>query len=145
MESNVYPPPPWIHYLLLYFFLIEKSETQNISLKLICSNDINCGSPNGQCILNECICTKGWIINDQSGCTYQQKSKLTAFLLSFFLGFFGIDWFYLSVSNVFYIIAGIIKLITLGGFGIWWIVDWIRLLANGFQDGNGISLQDWNT
>lgn len=80
---------------------------------------------------------------DQSGCTYQLKSKLTAFLLSFFVGIFGIDWFYLSVSNVVYIILGILKLITVGGLGIWWLVDWIRLLANAFDDGNGMPLQDW--
>ena len=130
--------------LLILFLFIEKVSTQNVSSKLICSIDNNCAYPNGQCILNQCICSKGWIIIDQSGCTYQQKSKLTAFLLSFFVGIFGADWFYLSVSNGVYIIVGLIKLITLGACGIWWIIDWIRLLANAFPDGNGIPLQDWN-
>jgi TM2 domain-containing membrane protein YozV len=130
--------------LLIFFLFIVESQTQNVSSKLICSNNINCGSPNGQCVSNQCICSRGWIITDQSGCTYQLKSKLTAFLLSFFVGFFGVDWFYLSLGNGAYIIAGIIKLITCGGFGIWWIVDWIRLLANAFLDGNGIYLLDWN-
>lgn len=130
--------------VLIFFFLIKIFQTQNSSSKLICSSDVNCAFPNGQCLLNQCICSKGWIIRDQSGCTYQQKSKLTAFLLSFFVGIFGVDWFYLSVGNAAYIVAGIIKLITFGGLGIWWIVDWIRLLANAFQDGNGIPLLDWN-
>ncbi len=129
--------------LLMLFLLIIKCQSQNLSSKLICSTNLNCGSPNGECILNQCICSRGWIIIDQSGCTYQLKSKLTAFLLSFFVGVFGVDWFYLSVTNAAYIIVGIIKLITFGGFGIWWIVDWIRLLANAFPDGNGINLQDW--
>ncbi|CAF1165870.1 unnamed protein product [Adineta steineri] len=131
--------------LLILLILIQINQSQNISLKLICSNDNTCGYPNGECILNECICLKGWIIQDHyDGCTYQQKSKLTAFLLSFFLGIFGVDWFYLSCGNFAYIIAGIIKLITLGACGIWWLVDWIRLLANAFQDGNGMPLLNWN-
>jgi len=123
--------------------LMKNSKTANSSLKFICSSDVNCGYPNGECVLNECICSKGWIIRDQSGCIYQQKSKLIAFLLSFFVGIFGVDWFYLSCSNPAYIIAGFIKLITFGAFGIWWIIDWIRILANDFYDGNGIQLQDW--
>ncbi|CAF0945865.1 unnamed protein product [Rotaria sp. Silwood1] len=131
--------------MLIVLMILKKSETKNSSYKLICSNDKTCNLPNGYCLLNECICSKGWITTDLStGCTYQQKLKLTAFLLSFFVGFFGVDWFYLSVSNPAYIIAGIIKLITLGGFGIWWIVDWIRLLADAFLDGNGFPLLDWN-
>lgn len=129
--------------LFIFFSVTTKCQTQNYSSKLICTTDIDCGFPNGQCLLNECICSKGWIIIDKSGCIYQQKLKLTAFLLSFFVGFFGIDWFYLSVGNAAYIIAGFIKLMTLGGFGIWWLVDWIRLLCNAFLDGNGITLFDW--
>jgi len=27
--------------------------------------------------------------------------------------------------------------------GIWVLVDWIRILAGGFKDGNGVSLKDW--
>merc|ERR1712080_26411 len=45
------------------------------------------------------------------------KSKLVAFLLSFFLGEFGVDWFYLSNGSAGYIVAGIFKLITLGFLG----------------------------
>jgi TM2 domain-containing membrane protein YozV len=131
--------------LLLFFFLTTKCKTENSSIQLICSSNQNCAYPNGQCVLNQCVCSKGWIIVDQSGCTYQLKSKLTAFLLSFFVGTFGVDWFYLSRGNPAYIIAGIIKLITFGGLGIWWLVDWIRLLANAFLDGNGMPLSDWNT
>ncbi len=27
--------------------------------------------------------------------------------------------------------------------GIWVLVDWIRILAGGFKDGNGVTLKDW--
>lgn len=53
------------------------------------------------------------------------KNKLTALLLSIFLGALGVDRFYLG-----YIGAGILKLVTAGGFGIWWVID-IILIATG--------------
>jgi len=28
--------------------------------------------------------------------------------------------------------------------GIWVLVDLIRILADGFKDGNGVSLKDWS-
>lgn len=122
---------------------------QNISSRATdpCSSNLNC--IHGICDRNRtipvCICDRGWVLaRDDSGlCTYQQKSKLAAFLLSFFVGGFGADWFYLSVGNAGYIVAGVFKLLTLGGIGIWWLVDWIRLLTNSFPDGQGIALLEW--
>ena len=48
----------------------------------------------------------------------EPRSKLVAFLLSFFLGGFGADWFYLSRGFEIFIIIGIVKfiLISLAGF-----------------------------
>lgn len=67
-------------------------------------------------------------------------SKLVTFLLSFFVGMFGVDWFYLSAGTPAYIVGGFFKLLTGGGAGIWWFVDWIRVLADAFPDGNGVPL-----
>lgn len=133
-----------VYGIWIFLLLINKYECENSLTKFVCLSNANCAYPNGQCVSNECICSRGWIVRDQTGCTYQLKSKLTAFLLSFFVGILGIDWFYLSVGNAVYIILGLIKLITFGGLGIWWIVDWIRILVNAFDDGNGVYLQDWN-
>ena len=132
------------------------------------------------------------------------KQQLTAFLLSFFLGGFGADWFYLAQGSTAYIAVGVTKLLlcmwplvlccciccsacfvgALRGAGvqerrteiqrnfkysaqnkcgnilgcliyllcmtvfiilffgplIWWIVDFVRILAGTFPDGNGQDL-----
>ena len=66
------------------------------------------------------------------------KSRLVAFLLSLLLGYFGMDWFYLADVNIWYMVAGIVKVLTGGGFGIWWLVDVVRILTGAWShDGGG--------
>jgi len=69
-------------------------------------------------------------------------SKRDTFLVSFFVGWTGADWFYLSAGSFAYIVGGVFKLLTIGGALIWWLVDWIRVLADAFPDGNGMPLLD---
>merc|ERR1719266_272356 len=90
-----------------------------------------------------CECDVGWINHDGKPCSYELKPKLTAFLISFFVGWLGADWFYLAQGSGAYICAGVFKLLTLGGLGIWALVDWIRILCDGFTDGNGMELRGW--
>ena len=135
------------HLLCISLLIVTVFFTPSISLATTsCTSNADCGS-NGVCATSTstCNCTKANYVTVQSDkpCAYEQKSKLTAFLLSFFLGGFGADWFYLSAGNGGYIAAGVFKLLTLGGAGIWALVDWIRILANAFPDGKGVSLQDW--
>ena len=63
------------------------------------------------------------------------KSYLTTFLLAFFLGWLGIDRFYTEQIGL-----GIVKLITLGGCGIWSLIDTIIVLAGGRKDKYGRAL-----
>lgn len=51
-----------------------------------------------------------------------QKKWLTAFILSLLLGVVGADRFYLGKSG-----TAFLKLITLGGFGIWALIDFIMI------------------
>jgi TM2 domain-containing membrane protein YozV len=62
------------------------------------------------------------------------KSKTAAILLSFFLGGFGIDRFYLGYTGL-----GVLKLLTGGVFGILWLIDFIRIITGGLipRDGSG--------
>jgi TM2 domain-containing membrane protein YozV len=60
------------------------------------------------------------------------KSYPATWLLSYFLGSFGIDRFYKGQ-----IWTGILKLITFGGFGIWHIVDWAVLGLGTPRDKKG--------
>lgn len=57
---------------------------------------------------------------------------LILLLLSFFVGSLGVDRFYVGKIG-----TGILKLITCGGFGIWWLIDLILIICERFTDANG--------
>lgn len=85
------------------------------------------------------ICTScGFALNTFNG---EQKSKLVACLLAFFIGSLGIHDFYLGYTKY-----GIIKIIltccTGVGGSIWALIDLIRLLTGSLHtDANGNELK----
>jgi TM2 domain-containing membrane protein YozV len=66
----------------------------------------------------------------------QKKSQSVAFLLSYFLGLFGADRFYLGQMGL-----GIAKLLTCGGLGIWQLIDVILLGIGSMKDAEGQELE----
>jgi len=64
------------------------------------------------------------------------KDWLAALLLSIFLGQLGVDRFYLG-----YIGLGVLKLLTAGGCGIWWLIDVILIATDGLKDPKGRPLR----
>ena len=63
------------------------------------------------------------------------KSWIAALLLCFFVGSFGVHRFYVGKIG-----TGILKLITVGGFGLWYLIDLILVLAGGQHDKQGRDL-----
>lgn len=66
-----------------------------------------------------CDCDRDWTDPE---CRTRRKSQAVAFTLSLFFGFLGFDQFYLGFPA-----KGVLKLITLGGCGVWWLIDCIRV------------------
>jgi len=60
------------------------------------------------------------------------KSKTTAILLALFLGGLGIHRFYLG-----YTWQGVVQLLTLGGLGIWALIDLIRIITGDLKPKDG--------
>lgn len=52
------------------------------------------------------------------------KRPIITLIISFLIGELGIDRFYLGQTGL-----GILKLITCGGFGIWWLIDLFLIMG----------------
>ena len=79
------------------------------------------------------ICNKDYA--NKSG----YKSRKADTLLCFFLGFLGVHRFYEGK-----IVSGIFELLTLGYFGIGWMVDFFIILVGKSTDRNGNLIERWN-
>ncbi|WP_321310578.1 TM2 domain-containing protein [Marinifilum fragile] len=60
------------------------------------------------------------------------KNFVAMLLLCFFLGGLGVHRFYAGKIG-----TGILMLLTLGGFGIWQLIDFIIIAVGSFKDKEG--------
>ena len=67
-----------------------------------------------------------------------EKSRGVATALAALLGPFGAHRFYVGKIG-----TGLLQLITLGGFGIWWIVDHVLITWGSFTDKQQNRLTQW--
>jgi TM2 domain-containing membrane protein YozV len=75
-----------------------------------------------------------------SGKRVSPSSRLAALLLCIFLGVIGVHRFYVGKIG-----TGIAMIFTLGGFGIWVVIDFIMIVVGGFTDADGRYVLDWQT
>jgi ADP-ribose pyrophosphatase YjhB (NUDIX family)/TM2 domain-containing membrane protein YozV len=61
-----------------------------------------------------------------------QRHFLAVFFLSFMWGTFGVDRFYLGKVG-----TGILKLVTIGGLGLWTIIDLVLIMSGAMRDKQG--------
>lgn len=66
------------------------------------------------------------------------KRLAPAFLLNFFFGFLGIHRFYVGKIG-----TGLLQLFTVGGFGLWALVDHFLLVWGAFTDKAGNRVTQW--
>ena len=66
------------------------------------------------------------------------KSRLVVTLLAWFVGHLGVHRFYLGKIG-----TGIAMLLTLGGFGIWTLIDFIFAVAGIMKDKEGKVIKKW--
>ena len=66
------------------------------------------------------------------------KSRLAVTLFSFFLGEFGAHRFYLGKIG-----TAIAMIFTLGGLGIWALIDFIMAVAGVMKDKEGKVIKNW--
>jgi len=66
----------------------------------------------------------------------KKKSFLVALLLSILVGTLGVDRFYLGYTGL-----GILKLVTGGGCGVWWLIDIILIATRKLPDADGNKLE----
>jgi hypothetical protein len=67
---------------------------------------------------------------------FSDKEYIIALLFSIFLGYLGIDRFYMGQVGM-----GIGKLLTGGGCGVWWLIDIILIATRSSNDSAGRPLK----
>ena len=68
--------------------------------------------------------------------TTSRRDWLATLLLAIFVGKLGVDRFYTGSIGL-----GVLKLLTCGGAGIWWIIDIVLVATGRYRDGDGFKIE----
>lgn len=66
-----------------------------------------------------------------------EKGFVPTLLLCFFLGGLGVHRFYAGKVG-----TGILMLLTLGGLGVWAIIDFVIIACGSFKDAKGLPIKN---
>ncbi len=67
-----------------------------------------------------------------------EKSRLYALLINLFVGWAGGHRYYVGKIG-----SGVLMLITMGGFGMWWVIDLVMISIGAFKDKDNKPLVNW--
>src|SRR5207248_1594557 len=95
-----------------------------------CGNSVKLGDK----VCNKC----GAVIEAQTHPSINKstKSPAAALILCLLLGVIGVHRFYVGKIG-----TGVLMVLTLGGLGIWYLVDLIFIVTNNFEDKQGNTLE----
>lgn len=84
-------------------------------------------------------CTKCGTLQSTALMTIESEKRIAPTLaLCVLFGIFGVHRFYVGKVT-----TGMLQLLTLGGLGIWALVDMVLLIIGAFRDGEGDQLTEW--
>ena len=66
-----------------------------------------------------------------------EKGYVPMILLCFFVGGLGVHMFYAGKIG-----TGILMLLTLGGLGIWTLIDFVIIVLGNFKDADGLAIKN---
>jgi TM2 domain-containing membrane protein YozV len=85
------------------------------------------------------VCPKCGVMQPMPpGMDESEKKLLPAVILCATFGVFGGHRFYAGKHA-----TGVLQLLTLGGFGVWTAIDFIRLVVGSFKDAEGNRISEW--
>jgi TM2 domain-containing membrane protein YozV len=84
------------------------------------------------------VCTGCGVMQPAAKALGTEKTILPVFLLAFLFGVFGVHRFFVGKIG-----TGILQLVTLGGLGIWVLVDLVMIITGNFTDKDGDKITEW--
>jgi len=74
----------------------------------------------------------GRALDSRYGKREDNNTGIIVLLLCIFLGYLGVHRFYTGHIGI-----GVAQLLTFGGCGIWWLIDFIMIITGSFNDNDG--------
>ena len=67
-----------------------------------------------------------------------KKNRAIALILCMLFGWLGLHRFYVDKHG-----TALAMMLTLGGFGLWYFIDFVMISAGTFEDKEGKPIRDW--